>query len=269
MKALLLLCSLSLLSACQSVSTPVTPLPPPANAAQLLQATEFRTPLLYLEAPLYDPEVQEWIPQQFLDEVQQAIQSTVNNPYTDSQLQQVLAKKLSAQEMQAVIDFYQSSAGQHILAAERSFRERINLKTETTNTNTSQALLTATQLNAALNRIFMASADSLIHRLDSYDCLALMQIPGSNLGLNVAKRNKARFMQRQIRRSLANVYNDISPTDAEAYLNFAQSEVGKKYFGVRVDALATTGQDFGERVAEAIAPGLPSCVGSLKLSPST
>ncbi|MBK6756597.1 MAG: hypothetical protein IPG70_02700 [Moraxellaceae bacterium] len=39
--------------------------PPQANAAQLVQVSQFRTPLFYLEAPLYDPEVKEWIPQKF------------------------------------------------------------------------------------------------------------------------------------------------------------------------------------------------------------
>ncbi len=66
------------LTACHTV--PSTPLPPQANAAQLVQVTEFKTPLLYLEAPLYDPDIQEWIPQKFLDEVQQSIQATVDYP---------------------------------------------------------------------------------------------------------------------------------------------------------------------------------------------
>ncbi len=266
MKHIFFLLSFFALTACQTLPSP--PLPPQANASQLLQASQFRTPLLYLEAPLYDPEVQEWIPQRFLDQVQTAIQGTVDNPYTDTQLQQALSQKLSAAEMQAVIDFYQSPAGKAVLAAESSFRERINLKEDATTSASSQPVLDATRLNAALNNIFMASADSLINRLDSYDCLALMQIPGSHIGLNVAKRNKANFMQRQIRRSLVNLYHDVPAADLQVYLIFAQSELGQRYFKARAEALTKIGQDFGERVAEAIAPGLPSCVGSLKLSPS-
>ena len=56
-----------LLAACQSAPTP--PTAPKANAAELLQVSRFRTPLYFLEAPLFDPEVTPWIPQRFLDEV--------------------------------------------------------------------------------------------------------------------------------------------------------------------------------------------------------
>lgn len=264
MKYLLPLVAL-LISACHTV--PSVPPPPQANAAELLQATQFRTPLLYLQAPLYDPELQEWIPQQFIDEVLASIQGTVDNPYTDYQLQQVLSKKLNGVEMQQVIDFYKSPSGQAILAAESGFRETINTHpSKDTLVNTDQ-LLQATKLADTLNSIFMASADALINRLDSYDCLAIMQIPGSHIGLNIAKRNKANFMQRQIRRSLAKLYSRVSLADLQAYQAFAESPVGQRYFAARTEAMTTIGQDFGERVAEAIAPGLPSCVGSLKLSP--
>jgi hypothetical protein len=175
MRRILLALPVLLLAACQSV-----PLPPPvpkANATQLLQASQFRTPLYYLEAPLYDPDVKEWIPQRFLDEVRDTIQATINNPFTDSQLQQALSRTLSAEDMQAVIDFYQSPAGQSVLKAESSFRERINAPANAAYSTDTQALLKAVQLNEALTGVFMASANALIERLDTYDCLALMQIP--------------------------------------------------------------------------------------------
>jgi hypothetical protein len=54
---------------------------------------------------LYDPEVKEWIPQKFLDEVQQSIEATVDYPYTNTQLQQALSNQLTGDEMQQVIDF--------------------------------------------------------------------------------------------------------------------------------------------------------------------
>lgn len=261
------LLSILLLSACHSV--PSIPPPPQANAAELLQASQFRTPLFYLEAPLYDPEVQEWIAQNFLDDVKASIRATVDNPYTDYQLQQALSQKLTGAEMQQVIDFYQSASGQAILAAESNFRDSINRPQAPESTSNTSQLLQATKLADMLNSIFMASAEALVNRLDSYDCLAIMQIPGSHIGLNVAKRNKARFMQRQIRRSLANLYSQVNPADLQAYLTFAQSPVGQRYFSARADAMSTIGQDFGERVAEAIAPGLPSCVGSIKVSPKS
>ena len=254
--------SVIFLTACQSVPTPLPP--PQANAAQLVQVSQFRTPLFYLEAPLYDPEVKEWIPQKFLNQVQQSIEATVNYPYTNTQLQQALSTQLTGDEMQQVIDFYQSSVGQAILSAEGSFKERININTPSISNH--QKIVTATQLQAALHRIFMSSADALITRLDSYDCLAIMQIPGSHIGLNVAKRNKANFMEAQIERALAHLYDNVSEADVITYLQFAQSPVGQKYFAARVVAMNTIGVDFGERVAEAIAPALPSCVGSFKVS---
>ena len=254
--------SVIFLTACQSVPTPLPP--PQANAAQLVQVSQFRTPLFYLEAPLYDPEVKEWIPQKFLNQVQQSIEATVNYPYTNTQLQQALSTQLTSDEMQQVIDFYQSSVGQAILNAESSFKERININTPSISNH--QKIVTATQLQAALHRIFMSSADALITRLDSYDCLAIMQIPGSHIGLNVAKRNKANFMEAQIERALAHLYDNVSEADVITYLQFAQSPVGQKYFAARVVAMNTIGVDFGERVAEAIAPALPSCVGSFKVS---
>lgn len=53
------------LVACQATPTQITQAPH-ANINQLLTVSQFRTPLFYLEAPLYDPEVKEWIPQKFL-----------------------------------------------------------------------------------------------------------------------------------------------------------------------------------------------------------
>jgi hypothetical protein len=75
----------------------------------------------------------------------------------------------------------------------------------------------------------MSSADALITRLDSYECLAIMQIPGSNIGLLMAKRHKVAFMQKQISRSLAHLYDNVNEKDLSAYLQFAQSPVGQKY----------------------------------------
>jgi hypothetical protein len=263
MRRILPLLSVLLLAACQSV-----PLPPPvpkANAAELLQASRFRTPLYYLETPLYDPDVTQWIPQRFLDEVRGTIQHTIDNPFTDAQLQQVLSRTLSGEDMQAVIDFYQSPVGQAVLQAESSFRERLNTPAPANGPDT-QELLKAVQLNEALNAVFMASANALIERLDNYDCLALMQIPGSHIGLNIAKRNRVGFMSRQVRRSLANLYGGLTADQLQGYLQFAQSPLGQRYFKARAEALATIGTDFGQRVAEAIAPGLPECVGSIRTS---
>lgn len=263
MRRILPLLSVLLLAACQSV-----PLPPPvpkANAAELLQASRFRTPLYFLETPLYDPDVTQWIPLRFLDEVRGTIQRTIDNPFTDTQLQQVLSRTLSGEDMQAVIDFYQSPTGQAVLQAESSFRERLNTPAAGTGSET-QELLKAVQLNEALNAVFMASANALIERLDTYDCLALMQIPGSHIGLNIAKRNQVGFMSRQVRRSLANLYGGLTEAQLQGYLQFAQSPLGQRYFKARAEALATIGTDFGQRVAEAIAPGLPECVGSIRTS---
>ena len=114
-----------LLSACHSIPPSPSTLPP-ANTAQLLQVSQLRTPLLYLETPIYDSEVQEWIPKRFLEKVQKSIQETVNNPYIDAQLQVSLAQHLNAEAMQAVIDFYQSPTGQAVLTAETDFRKTIN-----------------------------------------------------------------------------------------------------------------------------------------------
>jgi hypothetical protein len=90
--------------------------------------------------------------------------------------------------------------------------------------------------------------------------------PGSHIGLNIAKRNRVGFMSRQVRRSLANLYGGLTAEELQAYLQFAQGQVGQRYFKARVEALATIGTDFGQRVAEAIAPGLPECVGSIRTS---
>lgn len=264
MRRILPLLSVLLLTACQSVPTPPPPAPPVVNIGQLLQSSQFRAPLYFLEAPLYDPDVRQWIPQRFLNGVRDSIQTTINAPYTETQLAGAMSRLLSAEDMQTAIDFYDSAAGQAVLKAELSFRERLN--TESGTTVGDEELLKAIQLSPALAAIFMASADALIQRLDTYDCLAIMQIPGSNIGLNIAKRNRAGFMSRQVRRSLANLYQTLTPEERGAFLQFAQSDAGRRYYRARVEVMATIGTDFGQRVAEAIAPGLPECVGSIRTS---
>ena len=256
-----------LLSACHSIPPSPSTLPP-ANTAQLLQVSQLRTPLLYLETPIYDSEVQEWIPKRFLEKVQKSIQETVNNPYIDAQLQVSLAQHLNAEAMQAVIDFYQSPTGQAVLTAETDFRKTINQPENSLQPEIIKQLREATQLSATLNSVFLASANALIERLDSYDCLALMQIPGSNIGLNIAKRNKVAFMNQQVQRSLANLYSPLTPEQLQTYLQFATSPVGQHFFTAKTKALMALGNDFGLRLAENIAPGLPSCVGSIRVSPS-
>lgn len=255
------------LVACQTVPQQTADKSPPplhANVSQLLTVTQFRTPLFYLEAPLYDPEVKEWIPQKFLDDVQKSIEATINYPYTDTQLRLALSKQLSADDMQQVIDFYQSTTGQNILQAEQSFRERVNLNTDSS--ALAAEVIKATLLSTMLHNVFISSANAVINRLDSYECLAIRQIPGSNIGLLMAKRHKVAFMERQVQRSLSNLYLNVSEADLKAYLQFAQSAVGQKYFKARNVAMNNIGQEFGERVAEAIAPALPSCMGSFKVS---
>lgn len=260
---------LSCLSACQHQQiAAIAPISTSIVAQKLIQTSQLRTPLLYLEAPLYDSEVQEWIPKRFLDSVQKSIQDTVNNPYIDTQLQNSLAQNLSAADMQTVIDFYQSPVGQAVLAAETNFRESLKLPESTSSSEAIASLRTATQLSAALNSVFLASANALIERLESYDCLALMQIPGSHIGLNVAKRNRINFMNQQVQRSLANLYAPLTPEELQTYLQFATSNAGQHFFAARTKALSALGNDFGLRLAESIAPGLASCVGSIRVSPS-
>ncbi len=269
MKKLFSLGFILLITACQHQQVaPVAPIATSVVAQQLLQTSQFRTPLLYLEAPLYDSEVQEWIPKRFLESVQKSIQETVNNPYIDAQLQNSLAQNLSAADMQTAIDFYQSPVGQAVLKAETNFREGLKQPESATQSESMASLRTATQLSAALNSVFLASANALIERLDSYDCLALMQIPGSHIGLNVAKRNKIDFMNQQVQRSLANLYAPLSPEELQTYLQFATSPSGQHFFAARTKALSALGNDFGLRLAESIAPGLASCVGSIRVSPS-
>ena len=261
----------SSLTACQHQALHQPIIPPVSatlTAQKLLQVSQLRTPLLYLEAPIYDSEVQEWIPKRFLEKVQKSIQETVNNPYIDAQLQVSLAQHLNAEDMQAAIDFYQSPTGQAVLTAEIDFRKTINQPENTVQSETVKQLREATQLSATLNSVFLASANALIERLDSYDCLALMQIPGSNIGLNIAKRNKVAFMNQQVQRSLANLYSPLMPEQLQAYLQFATSPTGQHFFTARTKALTALGNDFGLRLAENIAPGLPSCVGSIRVSPA-
>ncbi|MCB1660266.1 MAG: DUF2059 domain-containing protein, partial [Pseudomonadales bacterium] len=175
------------LVACQATPTQITQAPH-ANINQLLTVSQFRTPLFYLEAPLYDPEVKEWIPQKFLDDVKQSIEDTINYPYTDTQLRLALSQKLSRDEIQQVIDFYQSATGQQILQAEQSFRERVNLENDSS--ALASEVIKATLLSTMLHTIFASSVEAVISRLDSYECLAIRQIPGSNIGLLMAKRHK-------------------------------------------------------------------------------
>lgn len=266
MRRLLTILPVMLLAACHTMtSRPVAPVAPRVNAPDLLAATHFRAPLAYLEAPLYDPEVKEWIPQQFLDQVEHAIQGTIDTPYTDTQLAAVLSRQLDESDMRAVIEFYRSPTGQAVLAAEASFRDRVN-RPAPDGVNPTAGITAATRLPEVLEKIFMSSADAVINRLETYDCLAIMQIPGSHIGLNIAKRNRVGFMRSQVRRSLASLYAPLSAEDQAAFLQFAQSPVGQRYYQARVDAMNGIGTEFGERVAEAIAPGLPGCVGSIRTS---
>ena len=152
----------SSLTACQHQA--IQPIIPPVSATltaqKLLNISQLRTPLLYLEAPIYDSEVQEWIPKRFLEKVQNSIQETVNNPYIDAQLQLSLAQHLSTDDMQAVIDFYQSPTGQAVLTAETDFRKTINQPENSTQPETMNQLRKATQLSSTLNSVFLASATS-------------------------------------------------------------------------------------------------------------
>ena len=114
MKTLATLLLVSSLTACQHQALHQPIIPPVSatlTAQKLLQVSQLRTPLLYLEAPIYDSEVQEWIPKRFLEKVQKSIQETVNNPYIDAQLQVSLAQHLNAEDMQAAIDFFPNRSG--------------------------------------------------------------------------------------------------------------------------------------------------------------
>ena len=65
MKTLATLLLVSSLTACQhqALHQPIIPrVSATLTAQKLLQVSQLRTPLLYLEAPIYDSEVQEWIP---------------------------------------------------------------------------------------------------------------------------------------------------------------------------------------------------------------
>ncbi len=177
-----------------------------------------------------------------------------------------LADQLTDSELQAVLNWYKGNPGQKLIQlenqladpenakglvefakqveqnpipeAQQSLYKKIDKATLTTDTTVDMQLNSRVAMVKAMNKT--AKSDKKLSEAEIQEKVE-------------AQRPQAMAFMQQINLiKFAYLYKDVSEEDVKAYLKFAESDAGKKYFKVRSKALDGAMQEGSSKVGEAM-----------------
>lgn len=191
------------------------------------------------------------IPDEWLTIVNTTIAEAVKPEAIRQELRSTLLKDLTSRELAAVQGFYESESGKNVVALESGTLTTLGTKhlgdatldelARTTGAGKAVSMLAERGLNAAVDIAFK-------HR-----CFGLDQVPFAGLLGGVMKKSQLGMLRDSVNQSLYNRYASLSENDAEAYLAFARSPAGSKFYNARTSVMTTYAGRAGDSLSSTLA----------------
>lgn len=190
------------------------------------------------------------IPDEWLTIVNTTIAEALKPDDIRQELRRTLLKELSSRELAAVQGFYESDAGKNVVALESgklpaSGTTRLSDATmdelaRTTGAGKAVSMLAERGLNEAVDIAF------------KHQCFGLDKVPFSGLLGGVMKKSQLGLLRDSVNKSMHNRYAALSASDAEAYLDFARSTAGSKFYNARTSVLTTYAGRAGDSLSSTL-----------------
>lgn len=184
------------------------------------------------------------IPDEWISMVNNSIAESVKPEDIRKQLRGELQKNLSAPELNAVQAFYESETGKRVVALEGGKSDN-SIKIITNDRGTLEALANATGYGKAVSQLAQHGLNDAVDVAVKNGCFGLDQFPFASMLVGVIKKNQLAALRASVNSMVSQRYAQLSAEEQAAYLKFAQSGPGQKFFTARGTVMQDTAQRAG------------------------
>lgn len=221
------------------------------DADAMLKASGLDAQLELLKQPLKTGKMEgtlAMIPDEWISLVNTTIADTLKPEQIRSELKATLEKNLSAQEISAVQKFYESDSGRHIVAMESGHPEKTagNPSQKQNNRATLDVLADATGAGKAISILAEHGLNDAIDIAVKNNCFGLDKVPFASLFIGAIKKSQLNALKQSVNASIRTQYAGLSTDDQSAYLEFAQSTPGQKFFNARTSIMSNAAEKTGD-----------------------
>lgn len=190
------------------------------------------------------------IPDEWISMVNNSIAESVKPEDIRKQLRGELQKNLSAPELNAVQAFYESETGKRIVALESGKPAADNdIRVITNDRSTLEALANATGYGKAVSQLAQHGLNDAVDVAVKNGCFGLDQFPFASMLVGVIKKNQLAALRASVNSMVSQRYAQLSAEEQAAYLKFAQSGPGQKFFTARAAVMEDTAQRAGSALS--------------------
>jgi len=177
------------------------------------------------------------IPDEWLTIVNATIADALKPDDIRQELRSRLLKDLSSRELATVQNFYESETGRNVVALESG---KLSAPGTTRIPDaTMDELARTTGAGKAVSQLAERGLSEAVDIALKHRCFGLDNVPFAGLFGGVMKKSQLGMLRDSVNQSVRNRYAALSESDAEAYLEFARSTAGSKFFTARTSVLTT------------------------------
>lgn len=208
------------------------------NVDAVLAASGLEAQLTRLQTPLPVGQTKGptmLIPDEWLAVVNTTVAEALKPEAMRQDMRSALLKDLSSRELAAVQNFYESEAGKAVVALESGKGAALG-----TNRLSDATLDDITRTTGAGKAVSLLAERALTEAVDiafKHQCFGLEKVPFAGLLGGVMKKSQLGMLRDSVNTNLRSRYAGLSENDAEAYLAFARTAAGSKFFNARTAVL--------------------------------
>lgn len=194
------------------------------------------------------------VPDDWIQLINSTVADTLQPKSIRDKLRDALKSRLSSRDLLAVQDFYRSPTGRRVVELESGKLDRNLDAAANGNPATLDALTNATGIGKAVSRLAEHGLSDTMDIALRNGCFGQGKLPLSGLLGGVVKKAQMLALRNAVNERLRQRYAALSADEQSTYLNFAQSEVGQKFFNVRSDILNNAAERVGDALNTQLAP---------------
>jgi hypothetical protein len=197
------------------------------------------------------------IPDEWLTLVNTTVADTLKPEAMRQDLRSTLLKELSSRELASVQDFYESGAGKHVAALESG--QSIASGTATLSDAVLDDIARTTGAGKAVSLLAERALNDAVDIAFKNQCFGLEKVPFAGLLSGVMKKSQLGMLRDSVNANLHNRYAGLSEREADAFLSFARSSAGSKFFNARTSVLTA----YAGRAGDALSGKLTDAISAV------
>lgn len=236
--------AMALLQACASLPVPR------ADVDAVLKASGLDAQLDLLKKPLKTEKMDgplAMIPDEWIAMVNTTIADTLKPEQIRAELKQNLEKNLSNRELNDVQKFYESETGHHVVAIESGHVDKNASSYGGSNDRaTLDELAKATGAGKAVSILAEHGLNDAVDIAFRNGCFGLDKVPFASMLVGVVKKAELASLRQSVNTGVRSQYARLLPAEQSAYLDFARSGAGQKFFAARTGVISNAAQQAGD-----------------------